>query len=118
MRQPSNELYEPLFQIINPTTCTHLSQVITSSFAAMVDLKKGNRPGYVYSEKDWNPITEEAALENPSLGYYGSKTFAETAAWNFVEKEKPNFTLATVNISTPCPLYVVYSASVNSIFTL
>lgn len=42
-------------------------------------------------------MTEEAALENPSRGYYGSKAFAEKAAWDFVEKEKPNFTLATVN---------------------
>ena len=90
----------------------------------MIDLEKGNRPGYVYSEKDWNPISEEAALENASHGYYGSKTFAEKAAWDFVEKEKPNFTLATVNISLPptspfSPLlmsFYYHSPSVNSIF--
>jgi hypothetical protein len=26
----------------------------------------------------------------------GSKAFAEKAAWEFVEKEKPSFTLATI----------------------
>lgn len=82
-------------------------QVITSSFAAIIDTEKGNRPGYVYSEKDWNPMTEEAALENPSRGYFGSKTFAEKAAWDFVEKEKPNFTLATVN-TYPSPFISYY----------
>lgn len=30
-------------------------------------------------------------------GYRASKTFAEKAAWDFVEKEKPNFALATIN---------------------
>lgn len=90
-------------------------QVITSSFAAIIDTEKGNRPGYVYSEKDWNPMTKEAALENPSRGYFGSKTFAEKAAWDFVEKEKPNFTLATVN-TYPSPFIPI--PSVNSIFTL
>ena len=57
---------------------------------------KGTRPGYTYSEKDWDPITEEEAIQNPSNGYRASKTFAEKASWDFVESEKPNFTIATV----------------------
>jgi nucleoside-diphosphate-sugar epimerase len=44
-----------------------------------------------------NPITEQEAHENPATGYRASKTFAEKAAWDFLEKEKPNFTIATVN---------------------
>ncbi|KAL8777170.1 MAG: hypothetical protein Q9194_002710 [Teloschistes cf. exilis] len=71
--------------------------VITSSFAAVFDAKIGNRPGYTYSEKDWNPITEEEAIQDPISGYRGSKTFAERAAWDYVEKEKPNFTLTVMN---------------------
>ena len=71
--------------------------VITSSFAAILDGTKGNRPGYVYSEADWNPITEEQAIQTPTNGYRASKTFAEKAAWDFVEREQPNFTLATVS---------------------
>ena len=70
---------------------------ITSSFAAIIDPFKGMRPGYTYSEKDWNPITHDQALENPSNGYRASKTFAEKAAWDFLEKEKPNFTVSTIN---------------------
>lgn len=80
-----------------------LFQVITSSFAAILDPKQSTRPGYVYSEKDWNPITEEEAIQNPANGYRASKTFAEKASWEFVEKEKPNFTLATVILQPPIP---------------
>jgi nucleoside-diphosphate-sugar epimerase len=31
------------------------------------------------------------------MGYRASKTFAEKAAWDFLEKEKPNFSIATIN---------------------
>ena len=91
--------------------------VITSSFASIVDGFQGTRPGYEYSEKDWNPITHDQALENPANGYRASKTFAEKAAWDFVEKEKPNF-----SISTMCPPLVLgpivhYLASLNSLNT-
>jgi len=71
--------------------------VITSSFASILDGTKGAYPGHTYSEKDWNPITHEEALKNNANGYRASKTFAEKAAWEFVEKEKPNFTIATIN---------------------
>ncbi|KAI4147463.1 MAG: hypothetical protein L6R39_003108 [Caloplaca ligustica] len=71
--------------------------VITSSFAAVFSPKTGNRPGYTYSEKDWNPTTLEEAIQDPPSGYRVSKTFAEKAAWDFVEKEKPNFTVSTMN---------------------
>ncbi|PGH33177.1 hypothetical protein GX50_04019 [[Emmonsia] crescens] len=69
--------------------------VITSSFAAIIDVKKP--PTYTFSEVDWNPITEAEAFLNPMHGYRASKTFAERAAWEFIENEKPNFTIATVN---------------------
>lgn len=71
--------------------------VITSSFAAIINPSTGFWPGHVYSEEDWNPITVQEALENPVNGYRASKTFAEKAAWEFVEKEKPNFTVSTIN---------------------
>jgi len=71
--------------------------VITSSFAAIVDGTKGPWPEHTYSEADWNPITKEQALENPANGYRASKTFAEKAAWDFVEQEKPNFSISTIN---------------------
>ncbi|OCK82210.1 NAD(P)-binding protein [Lepidopterella palustris CBS 459.81] len=71
--------------------------VITSSFAAIINLTKGTWPEHTYSEADWNPITLEEAIVNPINGYRASKTFAEKAAWEFVEKEKPKFSIATIN---------------------
>jgi len=76
--------------------------VITSSFASIVNPFKGNWPDHTYSEADWNPLTPSQAVENPANGYRASKTFAERAAWDFVEAEKPNFTLATM-----CPPLVL-----------
>jgi nucleoside-diphosphate-sugar epimerase len=76
--------------------------VITSSFASIVNPFKGNWPEHTYSEEDWNPLNAEQAVENPANGYRASKTFAERAAWDFFEKEKPNFTIATM-----CPPLVL-----------
>jgi nucleoside-diphosphate-sugar epimerase len=77
--------------------------VITSSFASIVDGNKGNNiPDKTYSEADWNPITMEEATKSPVHGYRASKTLSEKAAWEFLEKEKPNFTLATI-----CPPLVL-----------
>jgi nucleoside-diphosphate-sugar epimerase len=67
--------------------------VVTSSVAAIVDPKKPMT--YTYTEKDWCPVTEDEALESPQAAYRASKTFAEKAAWDFVENEKPNFQLTT-----------------------
>ncbi|KAI1497193.1 3-beta hydroxysteroid dehydrogenase/isomerase family protein [Biscogniauxia marginata] len=69
--------------------------IITSSYAAMVDY--GKPLPHVYSEVDWNPITEEQAYQSAPFAYLASKTFAEKAAWDFVKDEKPNFTLTTMN---------------------
>lgn len=71
--------------------------VITSSFAAILDPTQGARPGYTYSEKDWNPVTyEQARSGDGSTAYCASKTFAEKAAWGFVKDKKPNFDVATI----------------------
>ncbi|RPA96466.1 NAD(P)-binding protein [Choiromyces venosus 120613-1] len=72
--------------------------VITSSFASIVDSSKPNDgAGHTYTENDWNPVTLEEGLLKPSNGYRASKKFAEKAAWDFVEQEKPNFDIATIN---------------------
>lgn len=69
--------------------------VVTSSFAAIMNAK--NNPD-VYDESCWNPVTMDEALHtDASTAYRASKTFAEKAAWDFVDKEKPNFTLSTMN---------------------
>lgn len=67
--------------------------VITSSFAAMINTI--NQPE-VYDETCWNPVTLEQSQDSPNIAYRVGKTFAEKAAWNFVEQEKPNFQVATI----------------------
>ena len=69
--------------------------VVTSSFAAMVDVKKPL--SHTYTEADWDPVTKSEAFQNPLAAYRASKTFAEKAAWDFVEREKPNFQLSVCN---------------------
>ncbi|CAH0036580.1 unnamed protein product [Clonostachys rhizophaga] len=73
--------------------------VITSSFAAMVDLTKGLWPGHTYNEADWNPITYEAAkTADAGTAYVASKALAEKAAWKFVQDRKLDF-----DITVLCP---------------
>ncbi|KAF2085013.1 NAD(P)-binding protein [Saccharata proteae CBS 121410] len=91
--------------------------VITSSFAALVNPSKGTWPEHTYSEADWSPLTHEEALKDPASGYRASKTFAERAAWEFVEKEKPNFTLATMNPPFVFGPVVHYLNSLNALNT-
>ncbi|KJX93760.1 NADPH-dependent methylglyoxal reductase GRE2 like protein [Zymoseptoria brevis] len=93
---------EGILKSIKKNAPTVKRVVITSSFASIVNPSKGTWPGHVYSEDDWNPMTLEDALKDPAAGYRASKTFAERAAWDFVEKEKPNFTIATM-----CPPLVL-----------
>ncbi|KAG8833217.1 methylglyoxal reductase (NADPH-dependent) gre2 [Serendipita sp. 399] len=71
--------------------------VITSSFASVVDPTTGYRPGYVYTEKDWNPISwEQTNAGDPIDAYYGAKTWAERAAWDYVKENNPQFDLVTL----------------------
>ncbi|GAC71110.1 flavonol reductase [Moesziomyces antarcticus T-34] len=74
--------------------------VITSSFAAILD---STRKGHiVYTEKDWNISSVENVekqgkdQEGPDA-YRASKTMAERAAWQFVEENKPEWDLVTIN---------------------
>ncbi|EGW35479.1 uncharacterized protein SPAPADRAFT_64595 [Spathaspora passalidarum NRRL Y-27907] len=75
--------------------------VITSSAVANLGWDKYFDGNKIYTEEDWNPITYQESLENAASGYYGSKKFAELAALDFIEKEKPNFAVSFVN-----PVYV------------
>jgi dihydroflavonol-4-reductase len=62
--------------------------VLTSSMAAITDEPDGR----VLTEADWN--TSSSLSRNP---YYYSKTMAERAAWDFVEREQPGFDLVVIN---------------------
>jgi nucleoside-diphosphate-sugar epimerase len=77
--------------------------VVTSSFASIVDLEQGLRPGYRYTEEDWNPSTYESAKTevNGSIAYCASKALAERSAWDWMAQHKPNFSLTTM-----CPPWI------------
>ncbi|KAK7185959.1 hypothetical protein DPSP01_009891 [Paraphaeosphaeria sporulosa] len=85
------------------------SIVVTGSFATIADAKGGYRTGYTYTNKDFNPITYEEA-KDPNLDmtqfpelhrhfarYMASKRCAEAAMWELYDKEKPSWTLNTIN---------------------
>ena len=63
--------------------------VLTSSMAAITDEPDARR---VLTESDWN--MKSSLTRNP---YYYSKTVAERAAWQFVERERPPFDLIAIN---------------------
>ncbi|KAL2816817.1 NAD(P)-binding protein [Aspergillus cavernicola] len=69
--------------------------VVTSSGAAILDFSKPQT--YTFTEADWNNMTWEEATSNPLNAYRASKVFSEKAAWDFVEKEKPHYSLTTMN---------------------
>ena len=68
---------------------------IMSSFASVVDLEKNPRGGYVYTDKDWDPVTLEQGKKDGFWGYHASKTFAERAAWDLWKEAKPAWDLVT-----------------------
>lgn len=78
--------------------------IILSSFAAVQNPFDEPRAGYIYTEKDWNPVDMEQAGSNGMLGYVASKTFAERAAWDlyhsFKEEKKKEISW---DLLTFCP---------------
>ena len=63
----------------------------------MADASKGTRPGHIYQEEDWNPVTEQEAQANAIMAYSAGKTFAEKAAWEFLAGENPAFDITVIN---------------------
>ncbi|OTA89286.1 hypothetical protein M434DRAFT_60277, partial [Hypoxylon sp. CO27-5] len=77
--------------------------VATSSFASIIDIGKGMREGYTYSEKDWNPATwDEAAVAPGVVAYCASKALAERAMWDWMDAHKD----ASFELATVCPPWV------------
>lgn len=76
--------------------------VITSSFAAVVDVTKNNilGPDFTYTGSHWNPLTWEESIDPATsavVAYRGGKKFGELEAWDFVGREK------TFDLVTFCP---------------
>jgi dihydroflavonol-4-reductase len=85
--------------------------ILTSSSAAIVSGLPA-RPGGTFSEDDWSDVN------NPGISAYAkSKTLAERAAWEFVEKESPDLQLTTINpvFVLGAPLDDNYGSSINVI---
>lgn len=99
---PKKDLIDPaiigttdILRSIKKSAPTVKRVAVTSSFAAIT---RPNDHPKVYDESIWNPVTMDEALNtDPATAYRGSKTLAEKAAWDFVEREKPNFQLSTLN---------------------
>lgn len=95
VKDPQKDLVDPAVEGTNNVlaACQRASSVkrviVTSSVAAITDEASNDK---VFSEKDWN--TKSNLKRNP---YYYSKTLAEKAAWDFVEKQKPGFDLIVIN---------------------
>jgi hypothetical protein len=55
-----------ILKAVNSHAPTVKRVIITSSFASLADGSKGDRPGYAYSEKDWNPVGHLMNFARPS----------------------------------------------------
>ncbi|CRG89107.1 hypothetical protein PISL3812_06142 [Talaromyces islandicus] len=108
-----------ILQSIKKNAPTVKRAVITSSFAALYQADKPR--GSKYSESDWNPVTLETisdpANSSGQSGYRTSKALAEKAAWKFMEREKPGFSLTTLNPSLIFGPVLPWLNSVNAINT-
>ncbi|KAJ9659235.1 hypothetical protein H2198_003239 [Neophaeococcomyces mojaviensis] len=90
--------------------------VFTSSVAACLDPVGPagfHRPGYTYTEADWNPLTYEKASTYTVFPpvYTASKGLAERAAWDFMKAEPRHFDMVCIN---PCHTWGHYGQHVSS----
>lgn len=86
--------------ILEATTNSNVQRiVITSSFAAVMDINRKAPPYFTYTAEDWNPLSYEESID-PSTSavgaYRGSKKFAELEAWKYIKEKKPNFDIVTL----------------------
>lgn len=78
----------------------------TSSLGAIFNTASRSK-GKIHTEDTWNritlPMAEKVELKlagtilSGVVGYSASKTFAEKLAWQFMEENKPGFTLTVIN---------------------
>ncbi|KAJ5232576.1 NAD dependent epimerase/dehydratase [Penicillium chermesinum] len=73
--------------------------LLGSAVAVLNSFEDMTKEGKPYTERDWNPVTTEQAVErkDPVLGYNVSKTRAEADAWELMKSNKPTFDLAVIN---------------------
>ncbi|CAF1204273.1 unnamed protein product [Didymodactylos carnosus] len=95
--QPKRDLVDPtiaaLIHLLETAVATPSVKrvIITGSQATVFNYDYGPSRDYMYTEKDWNPVTYEQACNPPQdiycgpliYAYAGGKTLAEKAAWEF-----------------------------------
>ncbi|KAL5334933.1 hypothetical protein BJX70DRAFT_402129 [Aspergillus crustosus] len=89
-----------VFSAAHNTSSQSISRIVlTSSFASVIDINRTAPPYFTYTSSDWNPLTYEHSIAPETtavVAYRGSKKFAELAAWEFIENEKPSFDLVAL----------------------
>lgn len=90
---------------------------MTSSFASVLDEAHFFDPDHTFSEASWNPAGLDDIHSSAATAYRVSKTLAEKAAWEFVEKEKPGWDLVTITPPLVLGPVVKHLASLESINT-
>lgn len=94
--------------------------VVTSSFAAILNIHKGHWPEHTYTEEDWNPETYDGAKNaDHATTYCASKKLAEKAAFDYVEGTNPAFSIATIcppMVYGPLEHNVTSTAKLNTLF--
>ncbi|KAE8380917.1 NAD dependent epimerase/dehydratase [Aspergillus bertholletiae] len=73
--------------------------LLGSAVSVLNSFEDLSREGKPYTEKDWNPVTAEQAIERKDavLGYNVSKKRGEEAAWEFMKQSSPVFDLVVIN---------------------
>jgi nucleoside-diphosphate-sugar epimerase len=110
---------EILFGIQRVAKDTVKRVIITSSFAAVATFGPDETPRKIYTEADWNPLTLEQAEGAFALGmkgpaYLASKTYAERAAWDFLDAHKAELKWDLVVFNPP----MVYGPLAHKITTM
>ncbi|OCL10050.1 NAD(P)-binding protein [Glonium stellatum] len=67
--------------------------VITGSTVSTMRIPHDVVTGKTFTEANYNPITLEEALANPSSAYQYSKTMSEQKSWAYMAETKPHFDL-------------------------
>lgn len=76
--------------------------VIYSCYTAIISPEMNKDVGKTWNEDSQSDLTLAKSIENSMYGYFGSRKFAEEAAWKWYADHKPSFALTTV-----CPSFTL-----------
>ncbi|KAI3405808.2 GRP1 [Candida oxycetoniae] len=80
--------------------CSKLKRIVlTSSDSAIYSNVDERNNKLFFNEQSWNNVKYADAVKDAVSAYYGSKSFAEKLAWEFIAMERPCFDLVSINPS-------------------